>query len=255
MAVFTSFSDESQTDNENKDFIYAGYVGCEKDWPGFAQAWQERVLDSHPKIPYFHMTDLRSPRWRRDHGLTRLQADAKIGEAIAVVASTGGLTSVTAVIPRKELEIVLKECKRKGLEVGKGVDQPDYLGFITFSWGVLGHLHQNHPDVEKVDFVVARKKTVSHYIEQYHKSVKQHIGSFESLVGELLIVSSEDRNPLQAADLWCWHVQRHASERLDETDSKNLDRLLQTPHRDISFSKTEMSTLSNNLTGTEKDES
>jgi len=68
MAVFISASDEAAGKNQRDPFLFAGFVAPEKDWSRFlAPAWQERVLDGPPSIPYLHMTDIRSPQWRSDY--------------------------------------------------------------------------------------------------------------------------------------------------------------------------------------------
>jgi hypothetical protein len=44
-----------------------------------------RVLDGPPRIPYLHMTEMRSSGWRNEHGLSRLDADDRIDSAITVI--------------------------------------------------------------------------------------------------------------------------------------------------------------------------
>src|SRR5579862_4656280 len=61
MAVFVSASDETAGRGQADLFFFGGWLGPEEDWSRFfVPAWQERVLDGPPKIPYLHMTDIRS---------------------------------------------------------------------------------------------------------------------------------------------------------------------------------------------------
>ena len=70
MAVFLASCDESAGKTKRDQFYFGGFIGPEEDWSRFlAPAWQERVLDGPPVIPYLHMTDIRSNQWRRGHGI------------------------------------------------------------------------------------------------------------------------------------------------------------------------------------------
>ncbi len=53
MALFVVGTDESSGATHRNPFLRAGYIAPEKDWyEFFAPAWQERVLDGPPSIPY-----------------------------------------------------------------------------------------------------------------------------------------------------------------------------------------------------------
>jgi hypothetical protein len=54
VAVYVAFSDEASVRNTEGEFFVAGYVASELEWPWVARAWQERVLDGPPRIPYLH---------------------------------------------------------------------------------------------------------------------------------------------------------------------------------------------------------
>ena len=95
MAVFVSASDEHSGSNGRGPFLFAGYVGPERDWSKFlVPAWQERVLDGPPRIPYLHMTEIRSNEFRNTVGITRPAANARVDEALALSdRSSGGRQS------------------------------------------------------------------------------------------------------------------------------------------------------------------
>ena len=86
MAIFVASSDESAGKNQRDTFFFGGFVGPEDDWfRFFAPAWQERVLDGPPAIPYLHMTEIRSAQWRDKYGISRLQADDRVDEAFTLI--------------------------------------------------------------------------------------------------------------------------------------------------------------------------
>ena len=112
MAVFVSGLDETAGKTHRDTFLLAGFVAPEHDWSRFfAPAWQERVLDGPPAIPYLHMTEIRSPKWREKYGLSKLEADDRIDTAIALIVrckayirSASALMLVLSVIDLRRFE-------------------------------------------------------------------------------------------------------------------------------------------------------
>jgi hypothetical protein len=85
MSVYVAFSDEADVGNKDGEFIVCGYVADENEWPWFARAWQQRVLDGPPTIPYFHTNPLKSHEWREKHGICLNDAENRIDEAVRVL--------------------------------------------------------------------------------------------------------------------------------------------------------------------------
>src|SRR5437867_6435711 len=95
MAVFVSGSDETSGKTQRDSFLFAGWVAPEEDWSRyFAPAWQERVLDGPPIIPYLHMTEMRSRSWRDQFGISQLDADDRIDEALRLIDTMQSLYPV-----------------------------------------------------------------------------------------------------------------------------------------------------------------
>jgi hypothetical protein len=62
LAAFVSASDESDSGHHRSRFWHGGGVAPGKDLVTyFPPAWQERVLDAEPSIPFLHTTDMRDP--------------------------------------------------------------------------------------------------------------------------------------------------------------------------------------------------
>ena len=102
---------------------------------------------------------------------------------------------------------------------------PDYLCFVAYAVNAVQYVQENFPDVERVDFVVSRNQGVSGRFTQFKDSLrdffKQENPALAPLVGDLIPASMEDRVPLQAADLLCWHMQRMLSNTADAEDERN----------------------------------
>lgn len=111
MALFVSASDEN-TATDKSAFLLGGLIAPEEDWYRyFAPAWQERVLDGPPPIPYLHTTDIRSRKFRDEYGLSRHAADARLDEAIKVIEQLGSLRAILIDINAEHFRGEMSETK------------------------------------------------------------------------------------------------------------------------------------------------
>jgi len=54
------------------------------------------VLDNRPKLDYLHVAELRSPHWRKQHGIREIDAERKIDEAFRLIRNHRSLYPITA---------------------------------------------------------------------------------------------------------------------------------------------------------------
>jgi hypothetical protein len=229
LAVFVAYSDESGVADPGGDFLVAGYVAHEDEWPWVASSWQQRVLDGPPRIPYLHMTDIRREAWRNQHGISFNDAEERVNEAVRVMRSTGSLYAISSVMRHSDLIDIFShdDFKRSKRKTARGLDEPDYLCFLGYAAFVLGKIYQKHPEVEKINFIVSRKKGITEHLNEFHEGMKAHLDSkLAPLVGDLIPASMEFQLPLQSADLLCWHLQKYLARTMDAVDRRRLDRLL-----------------------------
>jgi hypothetical protein len=215
MAVFLSASDESDGGHHRSDFWHGGWIGPETDWFNyFAPAWQERVLDATPKIPYLHMTEIRDHDWRQEHGVSWLQAQDKMDEAAILLDQMGSLYPITI---RANAGAFLDAHGTKKVFKNEGDKKPsrfliDHYSFNAYIFAVLSYIHIRHPDAEKVDFMVERKDGVWEKLKQFHDGFGpslDHVNrpELKKYMGDFIPVGKE-RVPVQMADMLCWHVSR-----------------------------------------------
>jgi hypothetical protein len=232
MAVFVSASDESSGKNQRDTFLFAGWVGPEEDWSRFfVPAWQERVLDGPPPIPYLHMTDMRRRQWLEDHGLTKLVASDRIDEAVLLLDTMANFYPIAITIDGAHFRDETKGMKIKPAPGMASTEfEPDYICFLAYARLVLGYIEHRHPEAEKVDFIVEMNGKITKHIQKFHANLTdslKYLGkdSLARLVGQL-IPAEKDRTPLQAADLFCWHVARaRKPEMMDANDFRRYSRL------------------------------
>ena len=126
MAVFTAFSDESGSGDDRGSFVVGGCVADVDSWSYFSTAWQERVLDARPSIPYLHMVEIRRKAFKLKYGLSDLQAEDKVRTASKIIDATGGLSNIVSHVNQADLRDVLQgRLLAQDVRLRIGVDQPD----------------------------------------------------------------------------------------------------------------------------------
>jgi hypothetical protein len=227
MAVFISASDEN-TATDKREFSFGGFIAPEEDWSRyFAPAWQERVLNGPPPIPYLHMTEIRSRKFRDQHGLSRDDADSRLDEAVRVIEQLGSLRAVLIDINAEHFRGEMSDTKFIASTGGiKDYHHPDYFCFQAYVFAVLMYVEKWHPDTEKVNFIVERNGEITKHIQSFHSNMaivlqQRGKGSLARRVGEL-IPDGKDRIPLQAADVLCWHMGR--ARNPDTMDNNDIRR-------------------------------
>jgi hypothetical protein len=225
MAKFISGSDESAGKTHRDTFFFGGFVAPEEDWSRFfVPAWQERVLAGPPAMPYLHMTEMRSEQWRSQHKLSRAAADERIDEAIAVIETMGSLYPVGIYVDGGHVLNEFATTKVVASTGGAKRFEPDFISFLAYAYSVLLCVERDHPEAEKVDFIVESKGHVTKYIQEFHSTLGQALTALGrpalgNLIGEL-ISGGKEVIPLQAADVLCWHTARYMSKTMDADDER-----------------------------------
>lgn len=210
-------------------------MGPEEDWSRFfTPAWDERVLVGPPRIPYLHMTDIRSSRWREAHGLTETDAENRTDQACIILDQLANLHPIRVVMNAGVFRDRFRETRvvattRKQFTASKF--EPDYICFLGYAWAALKYLAEYHPEAEKLDFVIEQKNKVANHIQDFHAQLRDALAArgnpeLARLVGDLL-PAGKDRLPLQAADLLCWHcARREKLETMTQLDRRRYKTLV-----------------------------
>ena len=229
MAIFVCGIDESAGKDRRDNFIMAGYMAPETVWTQqFSPDWEEQVLSGPPRIPYLHMTEIRSNQWRNQYGLSAFEAEQRVDRACDLIHGLDGLVPIGVFANAGDVEDIL--AKNKVLLPAGGSDslRPDYLCFMAYAYLATAYIARLRPDAEKIDFIIERNGKITRYIESFHAGLAE---SFEysgrsdlaPLIGDL-IPAGKERVPLQAADMLCWHTAR-SEVGIDGSDSLRYDKI------------------------------
>lgn len=218
MGVFIAASDETSGADHRSRFMNCGFLAPEEEWSLFSEKWDAKVLAGPPRIPYLHMTEIRSSKWREENSLTDCEAQRRVEAAFSLISETPALTPVAAGLDAGHL----LDTFTKKVELTSGARRPfapDYLAFISYAFAVLMFCHHNKPNAEKVNFVVERKGETTNRIQEFYAGLPislEYIGQSRliPMLGDLL-AAGKDHVPLQAADLLCWHTRRSKEGTLD----------------------------------------
>jgi hypothetical protein len=226
MSLFLASSDESS--DQHGRFLFSGWVAAAEEWSRFfCPAWQEWVLDGPPAIPYLHMTDMRSTKWREQHGVSRLDAEDRVNHAIALVDQMEPLYPVGVLVNAAYLRKRFSQAKVKTLQfiTKPRPFDPDYVCFLFFAFIVLNYVNVHHPQAERVNFLVERNGPITRHMQDFHCTIAQALeglgsGTLAQLVGEMIPGGKNDI-PLQAADVLCWHtIRARRPETMDLADRR-----------------------------------
>lgn len=213
MSVYVSYTDESESQNQQGgQFIIAGYVADKLKWPDFSKRWSEEVITSDPPIPYMHMVEIRSEGWRTKHGITRVQADEKVRKAIEVIAQTDFITGHCAHVSEdaylKALGVFRTEDSKMAAK-----SKIDYMCFSAYALFLVKKLATELSDLRKVVFNISNKTGVSNNLQGIlHDTMEEMFEKthpkIAPLFGDFVPLNMQNHMPLQAADVFCWHLQR-----------------------------------------------
>lgn len=225
MTVVISASDETYRGS----FCYCGLVAPLSYWEGiFAERWDKRVLAGPPRIPYLHMTEIRSRAWRKENNLSDHEAERRVGESINVICKRKDPALFSFKFDgdffdqRIKREITASTGSRIWM-------MADYLGFLGYVHTVLHSVHKSMPQAERVDFLVERNGEVTKNLHEFYSGIPPFLASINRrdlipLIGEI-IPGGKDRSPLQAADVFAWHLRRGSENTLMGNDMARWEQL------------------------------
>src|SRR5947209_2793692 len=132
MSVFVAYTDEANIGDAKGEFLIGGYASSEAEWLWINRAWQERVLDGPPKLPYFHMIELLDPNWRKTVGISFNDSEERLAEGMKVMSSSGYTSAIAVVMRLSDFNEVFQRFKT-GKRLPLSVSEPDYICYLRYA--------------------------------------------------------------------------------------------------------------------------
>jgi len=237
MSTYLAALDESyDAANMAGPFLVGGVVAPERDWTEYIiPAWEERVLQRSPAIPYLHMTDIYDRRgFQREHRLSGLDAQNKVHEAASILRCTGSAWLFAAEIEDvgvfrtafTGIKVQSEGARRRRFPFG-----PEHPCFVGNVLNMLGRVAAKDPDASSVNFVYeASSKKIDRELDGYFRTVPAvtagtpGLSHLSTLLGQLTFRGKECV-PLQVADLLVWHHRRCRAGKMSSEDRRHFDLL------------------------------
>jgi hypothetical protein len=231
VSIYVAFSDESAIADPGGEFLVAGYVASEDNWAWVTRAWQERVLDGPPRLPYLHMTDIRSSAWRSENSVSFNDAENRVSEGVRILYASGSLTAMASVIKRRDITEIIHSLYPSKKKIPTGLDEPDYTCYMAYLAIMLIRVRAVYPDAALVNFVCSSKnKKITKGLKDVLDVTRAYLTDYRPerapLLGGLVTASPPLQLPLQCADVLCWHLQRYYSGAFDRTEENRMWYLL-----------------------------
>lgn len=231
MAVFICCADESTDGRQETDFFFGGFAARVDVWENdFSPRWDEKVLGGSPRLEYLRVAAIFRDEWRLERGMDWREADRRLTEASYVIGNTGGLIPIVCHISQDRFKKEVLPFAPRGKR-HSGLEQPDYLAFLMFTYTTLLWLRSYRRDeVDKVDFWVEEQGRVTRRLGQMHERISGNLtdlglSDLAALVGDFF-PAPKKRIPPQAADYLCWHERNAKSNMLDRDGWRRRQRMM-----------------------------
>ena len=209
--------DDSGSEPQSPTFILAGFAAPFGAWLSFSQSWQT-VLDKPPKLDYFKMSEAASMsgQFHARRGWTERKRDARVLEFAQVARAFVTLrihASMSNKLFRKYVTSLAAPERKLGMDspyvmmfmqiilaTATACDRLDIQGACDFVFDEQGAFGR-----EALDWWINFRKLLD---DAPPHSLRARVAS---LVCDRPIFRDEKQFlPLQAADLYAWHVRKHA---------------------------------------------
>lgn len=261
MVLQAYIDDSGGTDvNEHPYFVLGGFVSTVERWAEFSSDWQV-VLDMEPRLEYFKMSEAGSlnGQFHMRRGWDRPMRDARLAKFVEVARSYPIYrTSVS-------IDKALFRDHIAGLDVPNPkptAKDPYYLAFHNLVTGLplLQAVNiKSVPKEGKIDFIFDYQCKTGGRASDAWEHIKMNVlprlkmdgvPDVMPFLGSPPIFRDEKEFlPLQAADLYVWHVRKHLRNNrvLEVRPSPILRRLYEIPGNDKVFNRDQILDLKEEL--------
>jgi Protein of unknown function (DUF3800) len=219
LMVLQAFFDDSGNEPNSPVFVLAGLITTPQRWAEFSDEWQA-ALDDQPRLDYFKMAEAEhfNKQFRKANGWTNEKRDERVLQ-LACLVTKYAIGGIYAYLSHEKFDQWIRSIRSPSRHSGH-----DHPYFTLFHAGVqiTAYLRlnafMNHP----CDIVFDSQGSLGADAVYYWHRLRnlQPVGASQAVLDTLSGYSAEPpifRNekeflPLQAADLYAWHLRRKYSD-------------------------------------------
>ena len=188
-------------------FVLAGYIGRVRNWESFSVEWQ-KLLSKSPKLTFLHMNEAQGLK-DAFRGWTTIQRDKRLME-MAKLINRYAMLAMDLTIDISAFNRILKRPKIL-------FKNPYAVAFAHIPTWVLASGSQRKT-IEKIELIFDRGVlSRDDAIRDSYIGMMTHLppNLTALLHGRPRFEDDKEVLPLQAADLWAWHVRRQHFEAMN----------------------------------------
>jgi hypothetical protein len=206
------FFDDSGSEPSTPVFVLAGFLSTAAEWARFSDEWRA-ALDVHPKLDYFKMAEAHSLRrqFSRDRGWDDLTRDTRVRKLVHIIRQRVKLR-ISASIRHAHFDKYLRSLPAVGRSLGTDNPYPVLFSHLMAEEMVFAFRNgfpQKHDIV--LDEQTGMEEVIQELWPQFRAAViERKRPDLLNLIGSRpYFLDDKDFLPLQAADLYAWHVRDH----------------------------------------------
>lgn len=261
MALQAFIDDSGGTDkNQHPYFVLGGFVSSEERWAEFSSDWQV-VLDMEPRLEYFKMSEAGylSKQFAMRKGWTKPLRDERLKRFVEVARSYPIFRTSVSIDKGAFYQHVASLKVRKPAPTA---GDPYFLAFHKLVLGLpllqAGNISSLAAE-GRIDFIFDNQGVTGARASVAWENLKQNVlpklemngvPNVLPFLGSPPIYRDEKEFlPLQAADLYAWHVRKHVRNNrvLAVSPTPHLSRLFEIPGNDMVYNRSELLDLRSDL--------
>jgi hypothetical protein len=227
LAVLRAYVDDSGSSGRDGFYVMAGIVAPTFVWDDFVDPWAE-ILNSGVPVPFFRQANFRDPEWRKAHGISKEQAEAKTNQLANAIKYPPLLFSVCCSVSKQQYREAITDPQlwRNAGRIGKLWLKTPYAFCFHQMIGLTLRQMVNYLGLagEVVDFVFDRNEPLfdaANVMLRELRPTLQPKGWSEAL-GDAIPGNDEKVIPLQSADLVAGRLKDHCSTPKNKDIYKSL---------------------------------
>ena len=199
LLMLAAYFDDSGRDGNGPVFVLAGWAASAEKWRSFSNAWQAVLdLEEPRRLSYFKMAEANSRR-EQFWGWSEEERDQCVSRLIAVIKEHVSF-GIHSLLWWDDYREVRAQYPRFSLEPYE----------IMFASLMIGAAYRAHTARERIEFIFDDQGLLGNNAAYAFDIARQHLLPSEAadvIAGYPIHRSDKEFLPIQAADLYAWHLR------------------------------------------------